>query len=105
MVSPTYSVALFVLGRVNASACCTTGTHSLVPVLAEMEFFRLFSIMHALDDFWSDERALGHDALERHHVVKMARTERSRIAGKLSKAADVCTIVDLELSTVCRHRS
>lgn len=85
-------IALAVLGRIHArtrSAC----RHGLVGVLAHVELLQVLVVMHALHDLGPHERRLGHDALQRHHVVQLVRAEGARIHRKFSKAANVGAVV------------
>lgn len=60
-----------------------------------MENRPVFVVMHALDHLGPDKGTFRDNAFERHHVVEMARAECARVAGKLSEATNVGTVVHL----------
>jgi hypothetical protein len=88
----THWVALAVVGRIHARAR-RARRHGLVGVFPVVELLLVLIVVHALDHLGPHERRLGHDALERHHVVQLVRAERARIARVFAEAANVRTVV------------
>ena len=90
-----YRISLLIFLRVYARTSSTVGSHSLIPIFSEVKYVPLLIVVHTLDDLRSDQRTFCDNSFERYHVVKGIRAESSRIAGELSEASDVGTVVHL----------
>lgn len=95
IVIQAYRVLFVVFLRVDIQACLSICRHRLIPISPRKEPVFFLTVMHTLDDLRTNQRALGHNTLERDHPVQVHRSKGSRVTGELPKSSDIGTVIVL----------